>query len=159
MNREQRRQAERMATRQRAMRRIQRPVHFPMIVKADTALRPLEEVIDQIKRHGTVDVNERGAPVFKPPGECHWMDIAPAVAGLADTFEIYASRHGREINVRPLRVLCAALTSGADITQINLTELHTLMPRLRSISARFGQKEAADLVRVSEIKAELEVDK
>ncbi|MDQ2150092.1 hypothetical protein RBI22_15340 [Alcaligenaceae bacterium C4P045] len=130
-----------------------------MIVKADTALRPLEEVIDQIERHGTVDVSERGAPVFKPPGECQWMDIAPAIAGLADTFEIYASRHGREINVRPLRVLCAALESGADVTQTNLTELHTLMPRLRAISARFGQKEAVDLVRVTEIKAELETCK
>ena len=155
MNRQQRRMLERSA-RQTAQRRIERPVHFPMIVKVDTVIRPLEAIIDQIERFGTVDVTESGLPVFKPTSETTWFATAPAVEGLADAFEMWGTRHAKAINVAPLRVLAHALATGAEITQTNLADLHALMPRLRAIAARFGHDEAKDIIQQTQIKAELE---
>lgn len=52
-------------------------------------------------------------------------------------------------------MLAKALATGADVTQTNLADLHALMPRLRAIAARFGHDEAKDIIRQTQIKAEL----
>ncbi|AMG89627.1 hypothetical protein [Bordetella bronchiseptica] len=77
LNRQQRRQLEQQRSRQRAQRRVERPAHPPMLIKAQQTLAPLEAIIDQIERAGTVDTDRQGRPIFHCAADGQWYESAP----------------------------------------------------------------------------------
>ncbi|MFY1847923.1 hypothetical protein [Achromobacter dolens] len=70
-----------------------RPARLPMLIKAQQTLAPLEAIIDQIDRDGTVTTNARGVPIFLCLEDGEWYASAPAIAGMADFFDMWATRH------------------------------------------------------------------
>lgn len=158
MNREQRRSAKAVQARRQARERIAmlRPRRFPMIVKADTVLRPLEDIIEQIERHDTMDVSRSGMPIFRIPGERGWYATAPAIRGVVEAFDLWAKRHGQPTITQPLHALVTCMECAMPIQRSNLDAVRALLPKLRAISARFGHEEAADIIRVTQIREAME---
>lgn len=156
MNREQRRQAERMQARTRATRRVQRPLPIPMIVKAANVLGPLEGILDQLERHGTIHVDERGRPIFLAPLENEWFAMVPALQGMVDLFEMWAIRHSRSIDMSALTQLANKLHYSMPITESDISSVRALLPVMRRVAGLLPHAEARDLILQTQIKECLE---
>lgn len=128
-----------------------KPTRIPMLVKAQYTLEPLEAVIDQIERNGTVDVDRRGTPVFFCNTDGGWYESAPAIDGMADFFDMWAIRHGRQFDVTALRQLAARLAAGMPLDGPLVASLHALVPRLRRVASTLDHREAQDLLRGTQI--------
>lgn len=157
MNRQQRRMMEKQQARVRATRRPDRPARLPMLIKTQQTLAPLESIIDQIQRDGTVTVDTRGVPVFYCVADGEWYASAPAISGMADFFDMWATRHGSQFKATALRQLAKRLDVGMPIDGPLMAALHAEVPALRRIGAGLTQADASDLLRQTQIKAELEV--
>ncbi|WP_286936173.1 hypothetical protein [Achromobacter sp. UBA4530] len=156
MNRQQRRMMEKQQARVRATRRPDRPARLPMLIKTQQTLAPLEAIIDQMERDGTVTVDPRGVPVFHCVSDGEWYASAPAIAGMADFFDMWATRHGREFKATALRQLAKRLDVGMPIDGPLMAALHAEIPALRRIGAGLTQADASDLLRQTQILAEME---
>lgn len=156
MNRQQRRQAERMQARNRAVRRIERPLPIPMIVKAVAVLAPLEAILDQLERDGTIQVDARGRPIFLAPLENQWFAMVPALQGIVDLFEMWATRHGRNVDMTALARLANKLHYSMPITETDIQAVRALMPAIRRIAGLLPHDEARDLILQTQIKECLE---
>lgn len=115
MNRQQRRMMEKQQARVRATRRPDRPARLPMLIKTQQTLAPLESIIDQIDRDGTVTTDDRGVPIFHCVADGEWYASAPAILGMADFFDMWAVRHGHVFKAVALRQLAKRLGVGMPI--------------------------------------------
>ncbi|QKQ46789.1 hypothetical protein [Achromobacter denitrificans] len=156
MNRQQRRMMEKQQARVRATRRPERPARLPMLIKTQQTLAPLEAIIDQIQREGTVTIDTRGVPVFYCVADGEWYASAPAIAGMADFFDMWAVRHGRAFKATALRQLANRLEASMPIDAPLMAALHAEIPNLRRIGASLDQADASDLLRQTQIRAELD---
>ncbi|MGE8691490.1 MAG: hypothetical protein ACN6PJ_30385 [Achromobacter sp.] len=155
MNREQRRMMEKQQARVRATRRP-RPERLPMLIKTQQTLAPLEAIIDQIERDGTVATDDRGVPIFYCIEDGQWYASAPALVGMADFFDMWATRHGSQFKATALRQLAKRLEVGMPVDAPLLTALHAEIPTLRRIGAGLDQDDATDLLQQTRILAELD---
>ena len=155
MNRQQRRMMEKQQACVRATRRP-RPERLPMLVKTQQTLAPLEAIIDQIQRDGTVTIDARGVPIFYCVADGEWYASAPAISGMADFFDMWATRHGSPFKATALRQLANRLDVGMPIDAPLMAALNREIPNLRRIGASLDQADASDLLRQTQIKAEME---
>lgn len=157
MNRQQRRATERMQARQRHQRQIERPfLHFPMIVKMNTVLSPLEAILDQLDRDGTVHTDERGTPIFKPPQENAWCPMVPALLGFVDMFSMWATRHGKAFDLSALQRLAHKLEYGMPVAEQDTAAVRALLPSMQRVAGLLSHDEAKSLILQTQIKEELE---
>lgn len=133
-----------------------RAVRLPMLIKTQQTLAPLESIIDQIERDGTVTVDARGLPIFHCVADGEWYASAPAIAGMADFFDMWAVRHGRAFKATALRQLANRLEAGMPIDGPLMASLHAEIPALRRIGAGLTQADASDLLRQTQILAEMD---
>lgn len=156
MNRQQRRAAERQQARQRAQRRIDRPIPVPMIVKMTTVLAPLEAIIDQLERDGTVHVDERGTPIFKTGPENEWFAMAPALLGVVDMFEMWATRHGKAFDMSALTRMANKLQYGMPVMPADTAAVRDMLPRMQRVACVLSHDEAKTLILQTQIKGSME---
>ncbi|WP_156337361.1 hypothetical protein [Achromobacter aegrifaciens] len=156
MNRQQRRMMEKQQARVRATRRPDRPARLPMLIKTQQTLAPLESIIDQIERDGTVTTDDRGVPIFHCVADGEWYASAPAINGMADFFDMWATRHGRAFKAVALRQLAKRLEVGMPIDGPLMAALRAEIPSLRRIGASLDQADATDLLQQTRILAEME---
>lgn len=133
-----------------------RPARLPMLIKAQQTLAPLEAIIDQIDRDGTVTTNARGVSIFLCLEDGEWYASAPAIAGMADFFDMWATRHGSAFKAAALRQLAKRLEVGMPIDAPLMAALHAEIPALRRIGAGLTQADASDLLRQTQILAEMD---
>lgn len=133
-----------------------RPARLPMLIKTQQTLAPLEAIIDQIQRDGTVTIDARGVPIFYCVADGEWYASAPAIAGMADFFDMWATRHGSPFKATALRQLANRLDVGMPIDAPLMAALNREIPNLRRIGASLDQADASDLLRQTQIKAEME---
>lgn len=154
-----------MSNKYRKQRRAKRYVpkitkQLPMLVKADITMRPLEDVIDRIERECVLDVARIHAgcesAVFKASLDGVWYELAGAIEGIVWMFELWAERNEKVAPVEPLKVLIKRLQFDMPITQIEVDAVRAVMPKLRRIATFIDPYEAADIVRTTQIRAELE---
>lgn len=155
MNRQQRRMMEKQQARVRATRRP-RPERLPMLIKTQQTLAQLEAIIDQIQRDGTVTVDARGVLIFHYVADGEWYASAPAILGMADFFDMWATRHGSQFKATALRQLAKRLEVGMPVDAPLLAALHAEIPTLRRIGAGLDQDDATDLLQQTRILAELD---
>lgn len=156
MNRMERRQAGRAQTRRGSRaRRERRPLLMPMLIGADRALRPIEQIIEQIERGGRFSANAHGQAQFQTP-DGNWHDAAPAIEGLIWHFEMWCIRHGRDLPLQPLRDLHTALHYMVPVHESTLEGLCTTMPALRRVMALADREDQTDLMQQALIKGAME---
>lgn len=133
-----------------------RPVHIPMLIKTQLTLEPLEQVIDQIERAGTVDTDAAGVPIFYCNADGHWYASGPAITGMADFFRMWATRHRQPLDVSALQELGKRLELSMPMDGPLMARIHALVPTLRRIGSGMDRGDAIDLVQQTRIHAELE---
>lgn len=157
MNRRDRRLALRIEGRRprRPARHEMRPKASPMIVGAEIVMRPLEQLFDELDRTGKVTVNSRGFPEFLAC-DGHWYEAAPAIEGLIWHFEMWCTRHRKELPLQPLRELHIALHYLVPVQESTIDALRQALPVLRRVIALGLPEDQVDLLQQTRIKAELE---
>lgn len=133
-----------------------RPARLPMLIKTQQTLAPLESIIDQIDAEGTISTDARGVPIFYCIEDGQWYASAPALAGMADFFDMWAVRHGRAFKAVALRQLANRLEVGMPIDMPLMAALRAEIPTLRRIGASLDQADACDLLQQTRILAEME---
>lgn len=132
-----------------------RPIRTPMIVGTDLVLRPLEQIIEQLERDGTAITDSKGYPVFQA-GDGQWYPSADAIEGVIWHMEMHCTRHGRALPLEGLRELHIALKYLAPVMESTLAKLDKEMPALRRAMAMADPDDQLDLLRQTQVKAELE---
>ncbi|MGS1115979.1 hypothetical protein [Castellaniella sp. UC4442_H9] len=156
MNREQRRAAERRQRRMPRLHRIERPLPVPMIVKMTTVLSPVEAILDQIERDGTVCVDGRGMPIFKASPENEWFAMVPALLGVVDMFSMWATRHEKAFDLSALQRLAHKLEYSMPVTDTDTRAVRALLPSMQRVACTLSHDEADNLILQTRIKDELE---
>lgn len=156
LNRKDRRQAARLEGRRaRPARRAMRPKASPMRVGAEIVMRPLEQLFDELERTGSVSVIARGFPQFLAC-DGHWYEAAPAIEGLIWHFEMWSTRHGKELPLQLLRDLHVALHYLVPIQKQTVDALRDALPALRRVMALGQPDDQIDLLQQTRIKAPME---
>ncbi|MFY2645678.1 SOS response-associated peptidase family protein [Achromobacter insuavis] len=91
-----------------------RPAVIPMLVKSQYAIGPLEDWLRQIEIHETVD-SVQGEAILRSHGDGFAYPAAGAVDGVADFFEMWATRHRKTLDVSALRQVAVRLANGAPL--------------------------------------------
>lgn len=121
----------------------------------DQVWRPLEQIMDRMQIDGTVETAQ-GRPILYDAGTGGWYEIAPAIEGLIDFHRIAGSRHGWQIDLRPLEKLAAKLQHGTPIFEPDLQAVRTLAAQLKRHVGRLTLREAKDILTTVRIQIEME---
>lgn len=154
--RELRRQEKRLLNRKPSRERAVIPP--PMTIKMMYVLDPLERIIDDIERTGTVEV-ANGQPIFRhleKSGSVAYP-AAPAIDGIADFFEMFCTRRGSSMELAGIRQFAKKLEYGMQLTQQNLDAARADMQRMRGLVPLLTQEEADSLILQVQIKSEMEI--
>jgi len=139
----------------RTKRYTPRPVRTPMLVGTDLVLRPLEAIVDRLEIDGTVDVDGKGNPVFQA-GDGDWYDAAGAIEGVMWHFDMMATRHGLTLPLDGLKELVIAFRYCVPVQASTIRKLRAALPVLRKSMSLAAPDEQVDLLRQTQIKAEME---
>lgn len=139
----------------RTKRYVPKAVRTPMIVGTDLVLRPLEAIIDRLELDGMIDVDGKGNPVFRA-GDGEWYDAAGAIEGVMWHMEMHATRHGLTLPLDGLRELVIAFRFCVPVQNSTMQKLRTALPVLRRVMSMAKPDDQVDLLRQTQIRAELE---
>lgn len=132
-----------------------KPVRPPMIVGAALVFGPIQAVIDQIERDGTVTTNRRGTPIFRD-GDGQWYCTATAIQGVVEHCEMWCTRHGRMLPLDSLSEFQRFIKYSAPITESLLARLRRDLPIIQSAMAKGNPDDMLDLLMQVKIRDELE---
>ena len=124
-----------------------------MLIKTQLVFGPLERILDEIERSGEIDT-AGATPIFQPQGESDWYPLAPAISGIGDFYEMWATRHHVALDTSALQRLASKLEYAMPISQGDLDDARATMDKLRRVNLE--RSEAIDLIRQTQIKAEIE---
>ncbi len=129
---------------------------MPMILKMNTVLSPVEAILDQLDRDGTVHVDERGTPIFPAGPRNSWFAMVPALLGVVDLFSMWATRHGKTFDLSALERLAHKLEYGMPVAEHDIAAVRALLPYMQRVACTLSHDEADDLIMQGRIKDELE---
>lgn len=131
-------------------------VDIPMIVRAYNTLGPLDAIISQIARDGTVNCSPRGVPMFRDLETGEWFDTAYALQGLIDHLEMYQLREQRSLPLQALKELHRCLDYSMPVSQGLLSRLQRDLPVLQRAIATADPDQMRDILRQVQIKELME---
>ncbi|HEY9211063.1 MAG TPA: hypothetical protein VIO56_06595 [Methylotenera sp.] len=114
-NRAQRRQAERNERRGKVY--SERVIPLPSLLDEFTVFDMPQSILEQIS-HGSVD-SIQGVPVFRDNAGM-WTEITPALSGWIFTWQKLNSELNLDLNLNPLRTICARLENSMPVTHENI---------------------------------------
>lgn len=124
--------------------------------KMQAVFGPLESILDQLERDGTVDIAGNGAPIFKDQNDGHWYCTVSALNGVIDAYEIHERRFSRSLNLEPLRRLSNKLRIGMPIFESDTKDSRACLARMRVETMRMTADYAKQLIKDFQIKEALE---
>lgn len=124
--------------------------------KVDAVFRPLEKIIDAIERDGTVTATTAGVPVFQDCNDGCWYETAPAIEGVVAAYEIHARRQRRALPLDPLRLLVRKIRYSMPLQQSDVDGARGALAALRAESMDMRSDYARDLVKITQIRIELD---
>ena len=127
--------------------------------KTAAVFDPLEQIIEQLERDGTVNVTTdkkmSGMPVFLNT-DGKWYSSAAALEGVIQAFEIHAGRTGQPLPIKPLQQLAAKLAIGMPIFASDTDAVRAAINVLRKVGNSLTADEAAELAQAVSISAEMD---
>ena len=124
--------------------------------KVAEVFRPLETIISQIEREGTVEACQ-GRPVFKEESRGGWYEFVPALEGVIDFHQLAAARKGITIDCTDLTKFARKLDAGMPLTTTDTTKARAVIDTLKTFALNhLTLGEAKTNLRDVRIKFELE---
>lgn len=130
-----------------------KPVRGNMFIAGYRILQPVQVILDQLDRDGTVYVDSNGRAVLNDGEETY--EIVPALAGLIDWIQLRIDQAGIELDLAPLTQLKNQLHYAMPITEQVFNACKDLMPALRRVVSLMPADKALSNIRTTQIKAEL----
>ena len=124
--------------------------------KVAAVFNPLEAIINQLEREGTIDVAGDGTAIFKDAIDGHWYDSSVAISGCVEAYEIHERRHNRDLQLDPLRQLANMLKYGMPITSTNTAAARACLSRMRAETIEMTSDYAKQLIKDFQIMEELQ---
>jgi hypothetical protein len=123
--------------------------------KVDAVWAPLERMLARLEIDGTVDT-AMGKPVLHDDANRGWYEIAPAIEGIAQFHEIAATRHGWQIDLRPLHKLAAKLRHGSPVFAADIAAVRACADRCKRHAMQMTGREAEDVLQTVRISIQME---
>lgn len=124
--------------------------------KVDAVFRPLETILDELGRDGTVTTTAAGVPIFRDRNDGCWYETAPAVEGVACAFEIHGMRQCRAVPVEALLLLARKLRYAMPIDEADVEAARRDLVALRAEAMQMTAAYARDLVRTTQVRIEFD---
>lgn len=121
-----------------------------MMIKSRDVLAPIEAVIEQIERDGTVTCGPKGMPIFRTP-EGHYASTVYALQGLIHAFELCETRFRTSLPLEPLREFCRGLPYDWPVTESMLARLKMSLVALRQFLNWADEAVMGDIVQTVQI--------
>lgn len=155
MNRQQQRQADRLK------RKPTKPKRAPKVyVRTKPTLADIQSVFNHIDvmftriRTGYVDA-VNGIPIMSD-GQGDWLEIAPALHGWCELWDLIATRYGLILQTGPLTIMANRLEYGTPLTMELIDRAQAVIDRCRKIYAQLDVYEVRSMVNTQCIKYEFE---
>jgi hypothetical protein len=123
--------------------------------KIDAVWAPLERMLARLELDGTVDT-AMGKPVLHDDANRGWYEIAPAIEGIAQFHEIAATRHGWQIDLRPLHKLAAKLRHGSPVFAADIAAVRVCADQCKRHAMQMTGREAEDVLQTVRISIQME---
>ncbi|RCS59743.1 hypothetical protein [Parvibium lacunae] len=124
--------------------------------KLHAAFQPMLDLLNHIETTGEVEATDKGVPIMRVFGDSEYYEMAAAIEGFYDVFDVYANRHGVEIDTGPIKRLANCLRTSTPLQQSHINAARHCLHELREIAGDMRAGEAKDLVRTVQIKYEIE---
>lgn len=124
--------------------------------KLRAVFSPLESILDQLERDGTVDCAANGVPVFKDENDGIWYCTVSALNGVIDAYEIHERRFNRNLHLEALRQLSNKLKYSMPLFESDTKAARECMARMRLETAQMTADYAKQLIKDFQIKEALE---
>ncbi|MBS1170602.1 MAG: hypothetical protein H6R01_1520 [Burkholderiaceae bacterium] len=123
--------------------------------KTAAVFDPIERIVDQLERDGTVTVTLDGMPVFLNT-DGKWYSSVAAIEGVIQAFEIHSGRTNHALPIRPLHQLATKLRIGMPIFSSDTTAVRAALNVLRRAGNSLTADEAAELAQAVSISAAMD---
>ena len=120
------------------------------MVKSRDVLDPVEAIIEQIERDGTVTQTVKGMPIFKTP-DGHYASTVDSLLGLIHAFELCETRFKTSLPLEPLREFCRGLPYDWPVTESMLARMKLSLVALRQFLNWANDAKMADIVQTVQI--------
>lgn len=117
--------------------------------RAEAVFDPIRKMLHAIEHTGEVD-SVKGRPIFIIAN--HWTDAAPAIQSVIDYLEVAASRCDVAFDTGPLATLVKRLGNSAPLTVADCDRARECINRAVKLSMSLSLVEAADILRVVQIR-------
>ena len=124
--------------------------------KVAAVFNPLESIINQLEREGTIDIARDGTAVFKDANDGNWYDSSVAILGVVDAYEIHERRHQRTLGLEPLRRLSNLLKYGMPIFEKDTRAARECLHRMRAETIEMTADYAKQLIKDFQLMEELQ---
>ena len=124
--------------------------------KVAAVMNPLESIVDQLERDGTIDVADDGQAVFKDHCDGVWYYSPVAILGVVDAYEIHERRAGVQLQLDPLRRLANKLKYQMMIDQNDTAAARGCLERIRAATLNMTAGYAKRLIKDFQIMEAME---
>ena len=120
-----------------------------------SSLEPIETMLEQIERHGTVD-SAQGEVIFRDCGSAHYYSMVPALRGVVEMFTIASRRKGWSLDLGALARLAKKLDVACPLQQSDIDAARAAIEGIRRHAPGLTLGEADDLVNTIKIREAME---
>lgn len=124
--------------------------------KLRNVFQPLENILAQMEGTGFSDVDEHGHPVFRNTSDGGLYTVFETIIGLAEAYEIHASRCGRAMPTEPLRRVANKFDEDSLVSPCDVADMRAAMAALRAETMAMTEDYAHSLFQVVAIQDKLE---
>lgn len=129
---------------------------LPMLIRSYKVFSPLQAIIDQIAKDGTLNCSARGVPMFRDLEDGQWYETAAALQGVIDHLEMYQIRFQCDLPLSALKEFHKGLQYAMPVSAGLLARLQRDLPLLQRAMARSDPDSVNDLFRQVQIKELME---
>ncbi len=119
-------------------------------------MSPIDDVLQELEHHGTVNVDSKGKPVFVDTSFGEVYPMVAAALGFIEMWEIYEWRYEQNLDLAPLRNLVMRLHYGTVVTDTELQPAKAAVTRIKNALYRMTIDEVSRLCKDAQIKFALE---
>lgn len=124
--------------------------------KVDFLMSPIDDVLQELEHHGTVNVDSKGKPVFVDTSFGEVYPMVAAALGFIEMWEIYERRYEQNLELAPLRNLVMRLHYGTVVTDTELQPAKDVVTRIKKALYGMTIDAVARLCKDAQIKFALE---
>lgn len=124
--------------------------------KVRAVFDPLEAILNQLERDGTIDCTPSGVAIFKDGGDGNWYESPIAIMGVVDAYQMHQERRGIDLGMDPLRKLAKKLEYSMPIFDSDTKACREALARMKQETLNMTADYARGLIVDFQIKEEFQ---